>query len=142
MARFEEIIDTYFTDTGDFFLGDNGDLRDTLNDSYRGMLQRVLTRVQSRKGDWATQTSVGAGLTAVIGKPNTAEAGAAIRNLIHTELLQEDLLRSSEFVVDAFPLTKHIVAVAIVITPPRSGGQVVLTFTYDVRDNRMIPRNI
>ena len=142
MARFKETVDLYFTDAGDFVLGENGDLRDTKNDHYRGMLQRILTRISSRKGDWALQQTVGVGLSGIIGKPNNAESGALLKNLIYTELLQEDLLRSAEFVVDVFPVNQYVVAAAIIISPPRSGGQIVLTLTYDTRDNRMIPRNI
>lgn len=142
MARFEEIVDVYFTDDGDFRLGEDGDIEDTRLDHYRGMLQRVFTRIKSRKGEWATQPSVGAGLSAVMGKPNTPETGALLRNLITTELTADDLLRPGEFQVDTFPISQHLIGAAVVVTPPRSGGQVVLTFTYDTRDNRMVPRNL
>lgn len=142
MARMNEIVDLYWTEAGDFTLGTNGDLEDTKNIHYRGLLQRVLTRIRSRKGDWALQSSVGAGLTGYIGKANNAATGGNIKNAIVTELMQDDLLRGHEFVVDIFPISKYVVAGAVVITPPRSGGQIVLTLTYDMRDNRMIPRNI
>lgn len=142
MARFNKIIDVHFTDTGDFFLGESGDLKDTKNDAYRGFLQRVLTRLQSSKGEWALQPTIGAGVSGMLGKPNTEATGVLIKNLIYTELLADNLLRAAEFVVDTFPINKYVIAFAIIISPPNSGGQVVLTLTYDTRDNRLVPRNI
>ena len=142
MARHEKIVDLYWSDEGDFVLGDNNDLRDTQNDAYRGLIQRVLTRIKSRKGDWGLQESIGAGVTAVVGTPNTAETGARLKFLIQNELMVDDLLRPGEFIVDVFPASKSIIAVAVVITPPRSGSQVILTFSYDLRDNRLVQRNL
>ena len=71
MARMNEIVDLYWTEGGDFVLGDNGDFEDTHLDNYRGLLQRVLTRIKSHRGDWALQPSVGAGLGRFAGKPNS-----------------------------------------------------------------------
>ena len=142
MARMDKIVDLYWTESGDFTLGENGDFEDTKLGHYRGLLQRVLTRIKSHRGEWALQPGVGVGLGKFAGKPNSAETGERIKNAITVQLSQGDLLRGQEFTVDVFPVTKHSVAIAIVITPPRAGGQVVLTLTYDARDNRIIPRNI
>jgi hypothetical protein len=142
MARFEEIVDLYFSDSGDFLLSTSGDLEDTKKDHYRGFLQRVLTRIQSRRGEWATQPSVGANLGQFVGKPNTEEIAGKIRQTISSELVQDGLLRGTEFGVDVFPISKTQIAIAIIVNPPRVGGQIVLTLTYDTRDNRLIPRNI
>jgi len=142
MARMNKIVDLYWTESGDFVLGDNGDFKDTALDNYRGLLQRVLTRIKSQRGDWALQPTVGAGLGRFAGKPNSEATGVRIKNAISNQLLQDDLLRGGEFEIDVFPVTKYSVAIAIVITPPRSGGQVTLTLTYDARDNSIVPRNL
>jgi hypothetical protein len=142
MARFDKINDLYFTGEGDFNLGDNGDLEDTKYYAYRGFIQRVLNRMKSTRGDWPLQSSVGADLHSFIGSPNTKEIALDIQDRIRVELEQENLLLGGELQVKVFPTSKYSVAIALIINPPRSGGQVILTFSYDMRDNKLIPRNV
>jgi hypothetical protein len=103
MARFEKIIDLYFSDDGDFSLGQNGDLEDTQTYAYRGFMQRVLTRLMSKRREWALQPHLGA---------------------------------------DVVPVNRYEIAIVILINPPRSEGSIVLTFSYDIRNNRLIPRSL
>jgi hypothetical protein len=142
MARFEEIVDLYFTKEGDFFLSENGDLQDTIDETYRAFIQKVLTRMMSKQGDWALQPTVGADLTSFVGKPNTREVAQRMTDRIFAELQQQNLVRGGELKVEVMPLTNTTVAIALIVSPPRSRGQVILTFTYDMRENKLIPRNV
>jgi hypothetical protein len=142
MARLDKIVDFYFTDSGDFCLDTNGDIKTTKNILYRGLLQRVLTRLQSQKGEWATQRTIGANIGNFLGKPNTRAVATKIQNTIVAELSRDDLLRSSEYVVDIFPVSSSKIVIVIVISPARSSGELALTLTYDLRTNRLIPRNV
>lgn len=142
MARFNKINDLYWSNDGDFVLGDNGDLEDTKWDAYRGFIQRVLTRMMSSRGDWSLQSTVGAGLGAFVGRPNTQEIGLEVQQRVYAELQQEDLLMGRELQVQVFPTSATSIAIVLIINPPGSGGQTVLTFTYDMRDNKLVPRNI
>ncbi len=142
MARLKDSVDLYFTETGDFFLDTNGDLADTSKDLYRGLVQRIDTRMKSSKQDWATQPSVGAGLTDFLGKRNTAELGQVIKSRVYSELYQEDLLRAGEVVVETFPISKTQVGISIIISPPRSSGRIALIYSYDMRDNKLMMRNL
>lgn len=140
--RFEEIVDLYFTQDGDFVLGENGDLQDTNLEAYRGFVQRVLTRMMSRRGDWSLHTDIGANLTSFVGLPNTEEIGSRIKDRVSSELYQENLLRGSELTVEVVPYANTAIAIILVIRPPRTAGQIVLSFTYDMRENKLIPRNL
>jgi hypothetical protein len=134
------IVDLYFTDTGDFVLGENLDFRDTKNDHLRGFLQKAVTRVMSSHGDWRLQPQVGANLQEFLGKQNNRATGEAIRSRVHNELVSSGLLRAGEFIVDVFPVTKSSVAVVIVVHHTRP--ELTITFTYDFRDNKVSPRNV
>lgn len=140
--RFNKINDLYFTESGDFVLGTNGDLEDTKNDFYRGFIQRIDTRMRSSKGDWRCTPDVGAGLTDFMGKRNTQELGRLIKSRIYTELYQDDLLRSAEVVVDVLPMSGTQVAIVLIITPPGTTGQIALTYTYSLKDNKIMLRNV
>lgn len=142
MARMKEIVDLVYTESGDFFLGKNGDLADTKLDLYKGFIQRVHTRMSSGKGDWLTEPEVGVGLTTFVGKQNTAKVAEAIKRKVYSELLQDDLLRPAELVVDVLPVTEHEIAIALIITPPRSRQQLTLMYTYSVADNKVHLRSV
>jgi len=142
MSRFEKIIDLYFKEEGDFYLGDNGDLADTKNDLYRGFLQRVDTRMRSGKGDWSAQSQLGAGISDFLGKKNNEATARALKSRIYTELYQDDLLRATELTVDILPITSTAIVIALIIKPPASTGQVVIVYSYDLRDNKLMLRNI
>lgn len=141
MARFGQINDLYFTDAGDFVLGANGDLEDTKLHAYRGFIQRVKTRMMSKRGEWILQPGVGADLSEFAGQPNTRETGDRIKSRVITELTWDGLLQSQELIVDVIPVDDRQIAIIIFMTPPQSENNLILNFTYDLRDNRLVPRN-
>jgi len=138
MAR-TKVVDLYFTDAGDFVMGDNGDFRDTKNDHLRGLVQRLVTRVMSSQGNWRLQPGIGANLQEFLGKQNTRETGDRIRQRVHNEVIASGALRAGEFFVDVFPVSPTEVAIALVVNSVRP--EITLTFTYDFRDNKVIPRS-
>jgi hypothetical protein len=140
--RMHEINDLYFSEAGDFFVDDNGDLRDTKFDAYRGLIQRVDTRILSSRGDWAPEPGVGANLSDFLGKKNNARIGQAIKERIENELRQEDLLRAGEFAVDVVPIASEQIAILVIITPPGITGQITRLFSYSLRDNKIYLRSL
>lgn len=142
MARFEQIVDLYWTEAGDLALSQQGDLRDTKTDAYRGFVQRIDTRVSSARGDWKTELQMGAGLTDFVGKRNTPELAKAIRQRIYNELYQEDLLRASEVSVDVIPISGSKLAIAVIVKPPNATGQITRLYSYSLTDNKIYLRSI
>lgn len=141
MSKYNKIVDLYFTESGDFFLADDGDLLDTKNELYRGFIQMVHTIISSSLGDWNLEP-IGANLTLYLGKPNTAELARRIENSIYTEIYKHKLARASEIKVEVIPISETSVAIGIFFTPPGVTGRVTLTYTYDTRDNKIALRNI
>lgn len=140
MPASKNIVDIYFTPEGDFFLSDNEDLEDTTRYAYRGLIQKITTRMESSKGDWPLQQGVGADLNRFVGQPNTQVTGSNIVRAIQNELVGSGVLLASELLVEVVPLTQDIVGIILFITPAGSSRSIVLNFTYDLRDNKIVPR--
>lgn len=142
MARYNKIVDLYFSEDGDFALGKDGDLKDTSLEEYRGFIQMIDTSVRSSKGDWVLQNSIGADLSYYIGKPNTRRIGDAIASAIYSELYSEDLVRPDEVTIQVVPMTDSIVSIILFITPPFSNNRIVLSYSYNMKDNKLFYRKV
>jgi hypothetical protein len=140
--RYQKDVDLYWTATGDFLLGDRGDLEDTKNDIARAFIQRVRTRLQSRKGDWALEQGVGADLTDIAGLPNTQATGALMEDNIRTELERDGLVRSEDLQVSVFPLGPRSLGAIVQIGGSDVGGAINISFTYNLKDNKLFVRNV
>ncbi len=141
MAKYNKVVDFYFTESGDYFLGDDGDIADTKNELYRGFIQMVHTVISSTVGDWKLQP-IGANLTSFLGKPNNPDLARRIQDSIYTEIYKHELARPSEVKVEILPISDSAVAIAIFFTPPGATKRLTLTYTYDTRDNKILIRNV
>ena len=136
-------IDLLWTDSGDFSLDTKrGDLADTINHSYRALIQQISTRISSSKNDWRLIPNLGANLSQALGRPNTRELGNEIKGLVTSALLSGTLLTASELEVDVFPVSKTEIAILIIVTPAGDKAQIRLNFTYNTKDNKIIQRNL
>lgn len=140
--RLKSEIDLFWTDAGDFRLSKQGDLESTRDHLYRGFLQRLETRMNSARGDWFTQPTVGVGLTDFTGKRNTREVGQAIKQRVASELVRDDFLRPGEFEVQVMPVGVHTVAIALVIRPAGTNQAIVRVYSYKTSDNKLFNRSI
>lgn len=140
--RPKQIRDFYYTDQGDFFLGENGDLEDTRMFLYRGLIQKIRTRLEANKGDWSLYPDIGAGLQGFRGRTNTRGLGDEIKSVVTNEVLRTNMLRSSEFTVDVIPTSDSSLMIILYIKPAGELGQIILPVSYDMRENKIIPRAI
>ena len=142
-SRYKDIRDLYFTEEGDFYYDeDRDDFSDTKDDQYRGLLQKIHTRLSSTTGDWAMQADIGSNLGDFVGKPNTQAIGEQIKRRIYSALSNGSLLNSKELAVDVIPITRKKLAIILSINPGDVANYITLTYTYDMRDNKLIPRNL
>lgn len=142
MPVYKNNIDLYFTAEGDYVLSPDGDLLDTKRALYRGFIQQVLTRLQSSRNDWRDQPDTGANFGEFVGLPNTRETGDLIISRVSSELIREGLVSQNDLNVDVVPLNANSIMVLVTLIPPGSSQAAFLSFTYDMRDNKLIPRNI
>lgn len=134
-------IDLYFTESGDYFLGTNGDIADTQNELYRGFIQKVHTIMSSTVGDWKLEP-IGANLTSFLGKPNSPDLARRVQDSIYTEIYKHELARPAEVKVEVLPISESSIAIAVFFNPPGNSGRLTLTYTYDTRDNKILIRNV
>lgn len=134
--------DIFFTSEGDFVLGSNKDLKTTELDVYRGLIQRINKRIMSTHGDWPLQDSLGATLGDFVGMPNTRETGALLKSRISSELSRDSLLSAKDVQVNVFPISNTQILISIAVSLHSFNGFVNLQYTYDMRDNKLTPRNL
>lgn len=143
MPKYESSPDMYWSSEGDFVVdSETGDIATTKNKRYRSFIQRILTRVKAKSGDWPLQNQLGAGITGFVGQPNTAATGQRMKESIESELTRDGFIAPGHLQVKVVPVKSNMVAILISINPPDTRGEILLTFTYDLRDNRLVPRNV
>ena len=138
--RLSSMLDFYWTHQGDISLGENGDIKDTREDQYRALIQVVVDRLQSEENDWFLYPEKGAGLNAVVGQRNTAEAGREVQRRIQSTLLYGGLLKPTEFSVNVVPISETQIMAVVSLNPPGSTEAILIPFSYDMRSNRVTPR--
>ena len=134
-------IDFLFDNAGDFnFDSESKDFTSTKNKHMRSFIQRLITRIMSSPGDWTYQPNIGAGLNSFAGKPNTRETGERIKETILGAIIGPDMLSPGQATCDVFPLSMNSLAIVLKVQAGFSNN-ILLTFTYDMRDNKLVPRN-
>lgn len=143
MSRYKAVTDLYFTEDGDYYLdSDSSDLEDTKLHAYRGFIQRIDTYIRSTKREWKQQPTVGANINEFRGRRNSAELGERIRSRVISELVQGGLVAPADLNVIIFPLGPGSLALILQVRPPDVPDKIILTYSYDLRENRVVPRNL
>lgn len=143
MSYHRSKIDLLFTDSGDYkFDSVTSDFADTTEIPYRAFVQQIATRVSSTRGDWRLQPNIGASLTQNLGRPNSPELGRQIQLAVINSLTQDAFIKSSELKVEVFPIAKNQIAILVLVQPVGDREQIRLSFTYNTKDNKVLPRNI
>lgn len=140
MPRYSDRRDIQFTLDGDIRVGPDGDLMGTRVGDYDGFIQAINKRLMSSRNDWALEPDVGANIAEFVGAPNTRETGDALRLRIMNELSRDNLVRAGDLSVDVLPVATS--KVFVLVTVRAIGTDTIrLAYTYDLRENRLIPRN-
>lgn len=141
-SRLRRMVDLRWSDSGDLMLDirDN-DLLDTKEQNLQSAMQKIEARIQSTKGDWRLNPSLGASLKKFAGRPNTAEVGAEIESVLRNELTRGGLLAPGELSVRVFPISPHQVAAFIQVQPNGTRETMQLVISYSLQDNKVSVRN-
>lgn len=135
-------VDILWTVDGDFFLGDNSDLSKASSYKDEVLESAILRRLQSSSGDWALIPNFpGANLTEFIGLPNTPETAVLIKSAIVDTLTFDNLIRGHGLDVDVVPIgLREVMVVLVIPSLEKKDKPLVFGFSYDLRDNKMVPR--
>lgn len=136
MAGNYDSIDFDWTWSGDFIIGDDGDLQDTSEDRLLSLVNEITTIVKSSLGDWAEEINVGADMDDFVGEPNTRPTGEAIITRLESAL--SIIINPNDLNVRVSPVHIHkvliMISVQVKATPENKanpGDVISLSFVHD-----------
>jgi len=135
--------DIMYSSNGDFFLSDKtGDLARANTHDHKITKQIVIKRLESSHADWKHLRTYGANLTSFIGKRNTMATGEMIKATIVRCLTYDGLINPSKIQVELLPTGARSVLIVLQINAPSTVAKtpMVITFTYDLRNNKLVLR--
>ena len=139
----EASTDPLWTVDGDFFLGDKDDLAKATFYKDEILESSIIKRLQSSSGDWAGIQVYAADLIHFMGLPNTPETASLIKSAIVDVLTVDNLIHGYDLSVDVVPIgLRKVLVVLIVKSLETKSKPLVFGFSYDLRDNKMIPRMV
>ena len=145
MGRYTESSDLIRSSEGDMIIDkvkDRLKLATAERVRYRAFLQKIQKVLASEPGDYKLEPGVAGGMSRFAGQPNTKETGGRIKDHVVNVLTRSGLVALSDLQVVVFPTSKESLAVIIQITQPDQRGEIILTATYDMRDNTIMFRNL
>jgi hypothetical protein len=114
--------DIKMTPEGEVVLNDRGDLDLATGDEW--IVQEVVFRLKTSKGDWVLKPGVGADLETFIGRANRDETLAEIEQAILDELTKSPHIKVQS--VQAAPLSENTVTVVIELQSIEQPARTVL----------------
>lgn len=134
--------DLRWIDSGDFAIDTRDmDLKDTSEENLQSALQKIEGRLQSTRGDWKQNPSMGANLKQFAGRPNTPEVGAEMETVIKNELIRGGLFAPQELTVQVFPISETQLAAFVQVQPTGTREATQLVLSYSLTDNKVSLRN-
>jgi len=144
----KETFDIFFTEDGEILFDENRmDIERAHETELEVLNQTILKRLQSSDEDWQIKSAISANLNYLIGSPKTIEVQEEAENLVFNALTSDGLVDPDLIRVQAEGFDSNILMVSIsIFNRPGLGSNVLevynLGFSYDLRDNRCIPRFI
>ena len=108
-----DAIDMDWEWSGDYILGDDGDLKDTSDNQLRSLETEIGTICKASLLDWERDPTIGCHLSDFIGEANTRETGKDIENRIRNQLIAAQLVKPEDIFVKVVPVGLYRVMVII-----------------------------
>lgn len=106
--------DVYLTTEGDIEIGSNGDLK--LVQSSEEILQGIMFRCKTVRGDFLLSPGCGADLESLIGEANDAGTGARLEQFIIDALTHDGFIDQSNLQVTAVPTSLNTITAVVIVT--------------------------
>lgn len=128
-------MDFKLTPTGDLIIGADGNF--TMIDGDEELVQRVLFRLKTVKGDYLLEPDTGCSLEQFKGEPNIESTWTAVENLVVAELSKEEII----FTVDCVPISESEILIMIEIPSLESQDLILqVKSTLDLREGQVYAR--
>jgi hypothetical protein len=126
MAKNQDRIDLFWSRSGDFALGSDGDLADTSSNILWSFRQECMTRIQASLGDWALHPSIGADLDSIQGESNSPEIAERGKTLIIGALSYGGFCDSGDVSVRYVPVDRETIMydITVSVAPTDENGEV------------------
>jgi hypothetical protein len=126
-----DATDLRFGWSGDYALGEDGDLADTSDDGLESLRQELQTIAKSEINDWAVYPTYAATLSDYVGQPNTRPTANALHDRLRTAIIANGIVLESDLDIKVIPVHIHKVLIYIRVnaTP---------TAFNELKDNRVV----
>jgi len=142
MPQIKDDIDLFFNSAGDFALDNTGDIASTESDLLLSFKQEIYNRVKSDLQDWSMYSWIGAGLSEIIGEPNTRETAEIGKEKIKTALTIGAFLSAEDVNIKYVPVAKdalmYILEINVDATPENGyTSEVQVTLLLDIDNHKL-----
>lgn len=141
MANYDT-LDLDWSWDGDFYIGEDGDIKTNDDDLVRSLENEIQTVLKSEFDDWESHPTLGANLSDFRGEPNTRETGRAIEERVISRLTSINLVKAEDIAVRVTPTSSSQVMIAISVravpTPSNRlnlGERILTTLLYDTLED-------
>jgi len=142
MPSIKDDIDLFFNSSGDFALDSAGDIASTEFDMLLSFRQEIFNRLKSDFQDWALHSWIGAGLSDIIGEPNSRETAEIGKEKIENALTIGAFLSAEDVNIKYVPVAKdalmYIISVDVEPTEENDYTDIVkVTLLLDMNNHKM-----
>lgn len=136
--------DALFTWDGDYEVGPDGDLGNSLSNPIAPLLTQIHQILRSETGDWLNHTFMGSNLSDFHGEPNTPASAKLLEERIRSSLTAYNTVRSEDLIIRVIPINSNQLLIALAInvnaTPTnglKPGEPAVISLTYDSLEDQV-----
>lgn len=142
MPQVKDDIDLFFNSSGDFALDSTGDIASTGSDMLLSFKQEIYNRLKSDLQDWSMYSWIGAGLSEIIGEPNSRETAEIGKEKIESALTIGAFLSAEDVNIKYIPVAKdalmYIIRVSVEPTPENNyTDEVEVTLLLDINSHKI-----
>lgn len=128
-------MDFKLTSTGDLVIGPDGNF--VMIDGDEELVQRILFRLRTVKGDYLLEPDTGCSLEQFKGEPNIQSTWTNIENIVTEELTKEEIT----FTADCVPISENEVLILIEVPSLESQDLILqVKSTLDLREGQVYAR--
>ena len=143
MSRNQDNIDLFFNTAGDIAIDGDNDIASTEHDMLLSFKQEVRNRVKSDFRDWAVHPWIGAGLTEIVGEPNSKETAEIGKEKILNSLTTGAFVAAQDVNITYMPVSKDAIVyiIKIDIEPTEENeytDEVRVTLILDLNNDNIV----